>query len=87
MSEDTRKAFEEWAVSVGISTERSAEWYRSFDTERYWTAWQAATEASSARIARLEEALRGLMEVESRGRVMPIGREWNAARSALEDKQ
>jgi len=48
-----------------------------------WEAWQAATSAQSSRIARLEEALVGLMEVERRGRVMPIGREWDAARAAL----
>lgn len=31
----------------------------------------------------LLEALEGLMEIESRGRVMPIGKEWDAARAAI----
>lgn len=31
----------------------------------------------------LLEALDGLMELERRGRLMPIGREWDAARAAI----
>lgn len=31
----------------------------------------------------LLEALIGLMELESRGRIMPIGKEWDAARAAI----
>ncbi len=31
----------------------------------------------------LLEALQGLMELESRGRLMPVGSEWNAARAAI----
>lgn len=33
--------------------------------------------------ARLREAMTKLMELESRGRIMPIGPEWDAARAAL----
>lgn len=32
---------------------------------------------------KLREALEGLMALESRGRIMPIGKEWDAAREAL----
>jgi hypothetical protein len=34
-------------------------------------------------IGELRQALEGLMALESRGRVMPIGREWDAARAAI----
>jgi hypothetical protein len=46
--------------------------------------------ANAARLAlcwnthdQLLEALEGLMELEKRGRIMPIGREWDAARAAI----
>ena len=43
-------------------------------------------EANASLIAtapELLEALEGLMALESRGRLMPIGREWDAARAAI----
>lgn len=46
-----------------------------------------ATTALEQRIRELEEALEGLMELERRGRLMPIGREWDAARAALKKDQ
>lgn len=36
-------------------------------------------------VAALRKALEGLMQLESRGRVMPIGAEWDAARAALKE--
>ena len=39
--------------------------------------------AQQKRIEVLTEALSGLMNSESRGRIMPIGKEWDAARAAL----
>lgn len=38
-------------------------------------------------IGELREALEGLMELERRDRFMPIGREWDAARAALNKEQ
>ena len=35
----------------------------------------------------LVEALEGLMRLESRGRIMPVGPEWDAARSAIASHQ
>lgn len=60
--------------------------------------WKAATESCAAikdaeiaardlMIKERDEALEGLMRVESRGRIMPIGKEWDAARKALAESE
>ena len=50
--------------------------------EMFRTAYPAPTPATPD-VAGLVEALKGLMRLESRDRVMPVGAEWDAARQAL----
>lgn len=38
---------------------------------------------SAPDVSALVEALEGIMRVEARGRIMPVGAEWDAARAAL----
>jgi hypothetical protein len=45
--------------------------------------YDAQVASHAAEVEALRSALQGLMDLESRGRIMPIGREWDAARAAL----
>jgi hypothetical protein len=98
---DMRRAFEAWATNDGKyprATERNpvnGEYLLAFASSG-WNVWQAATEASSARIARLEEELRETAQSlawlsfgECRGfssNLLTSNQALDLARSALEDK-
>jgi hypothetical protein len=55
----------------------------SKEPEKLLEAIAAVSRPEQAKEAELLAALQGLMELEKRGRVMPIGREWDAARAAV----
>jgi hypothetical protein len=51
--------------------------------EKLLEAIAAVSRPEQAKETDLLAALKGLMALESRGRIMPIGREWDAARAAV----
>ena len=66
MSTDTRQAFEDWAEANQFEIHRDdTDKYRDYHraTTRWaWQAWQAATTASQAELARLHAEVEGLRE-------------------------
>lgn len=61
--------------------ERPSEWLMD-EYIRDACKLEAEIDRLNAQVAMLHEALDALMQLESRGRVMPIGKEWDAARLA-----
>jgi len=79
---------QEW-INAGCPSEepRPSPTPAVYQCPRCSTSMQIDEEAKPAPaapdVAGLVEALEGLMRLESRGRVMPVGAEWDAARQAL----
>lgn len=76
-----------WAPGVQkVEVESGETLIASYKTEYVEYPSQDECEANARLIAaapELLEALSALMELERRGRFMPIGREWDAARAAI----
>lgn len=73
--------------SVKVREEKQRARYEAERAKSPYVLLQKANERISqleTQVAELREALEGLMALESRGRVMPIGAEWDNARATLE---
>ena len=76
-----------WQGAFGILAEKQPIGVHCNDICTVWTrAGKERTNANAALIAAAPDllaALESLMDIESRGRIMPIGKEWDSARAAI----